>query len=92
MKSLRTFLCITLLAVALFSSQAIACTTMIVTPGATTDGSMLVAHSDDDELGDQRLVYVPAKKQEGARTIYSDFLNYPQIGRAACRERVSAPV
>ncbi len=79
MKSLRTFLCITLLAVALFSSQAIACTTMIVTPGATTDGSMLVAHSDDDELGDQRLVYVPAKKQEGARTIYSDFLNYPRI-------------
>jgi len=59
--------------------QALACTTMIVTPGATTDGSMLVAHSDDDELGDQRLIYVPAKKQQGERKVYSDFLLYPRI-------------
>ncbi|MFZ1087492.1 MAG: C69 family dipeptidase [Terracidiphilus sp.] len=37
------------------------CTTMIVTNGATVDGSMIVTHSDDNELSDQRLIYVPAQ-------------------------------
>jgi dipeptidase len=37
------------------------CTTMIITPGAAADGSMMVAHSDDDELADQRIIYVPAQ-------------------------------
>ena len=37
------------------------CTTMIVTPGASKDGSMLVSHSDDNDLGDQSIVYVPAR-------------------------------
>jgi dipeptidase len=37
------------------------CTTMIITPGATADGSMMVTHSDDNELSDQRLIYVPAQ-------------------------------
>ena len=39
---------------------ALACTTMLVTKGASEDGSVMVAHSDDSELFDQRLVYVPA--------------------------------
>lgn len=34
---------------------------MIVTCGATADGSMLVTHSDDNELSDQRLIFVPAQ-------------------------------
>lgn len=34
---------------------------MIITPGATNDGSMIVTHSDDNELSDQRLIYVPAQ-------------------------------
>lgn len=38
-----------------------ACTTMIVTKGATRDGSTFVAHSDDDDLSDQSIIYVPAK-------------------------------
>ncbi|MDD3681669.1 MAG: C69 family dipeptidase, partial [Mesotoga sp.] len=36
-----------------------ACTTLIVTKGASADGSMIVAHSDDNDLADQRIVYVP---------------------------------
>lgn len=38
------------------------CTTMIITNGATADGSMMVTHSDDNELSDQRIIYVPAQK------------------------------
>ncbi|GHV28713.1 hypothetical protein FACS1894167_06530 [Synergistales bacterium] len=41
-------------------SPAFACTTMIITPGATADGSMYVAHSDDNDLADNSIVYVPA--------------------------------
>ena len=36
------------------------CTTMIITKGACADGAMRVTHSDDNELSDQRLIYVPA--------------------------------
>jgi len=57
------------------------CTTMIITKGATIDGSMMVAHSDDDELGDQRIVYVPARDHvHGAlRPIYKEHYRYPRI-------------
>lgn len=41
-------------------ATAMACTTMLITKGASKDGSVIVAHSDDSELFDQRLVYVPA--------------------------------
>jgi dipeptidase len=37
------------------------CTTTIITRGATADGSMMVTHSDDNELSDQRLIFVPAQ-------------------------------
>jgi dipeptidase len=37
------------------------CTTMIITCGASKDGAMMVTHSDDNELSDQRLIYVPAQ-------------------------------
>ena len=67
------------LAVLLAVPQALACTTMIVTPGASADGSMMVTHSDDDELGDQRLIFVPARKQEGERKVFSDAYRYPRI-------------
>lgn len=79
MQFLRTTMNLILAALIAAPIQALACTTMIVTPGASADGSMMVAHSDDDELGDQRLIYVPAKKQSGSRKIYSDFLLYPRI-------------
>ncbi len=48
-----------------FSQQAaFSCTTLIVTPGASLEGTMLVAHSDDNDLADQRIIYVPAMDHE----------------------------
>ena len=58
---MKTFICAA--AVMIFFGQAATsrgCTTMLATRGATADGSLLVAHSDDDELSDQRIIYVPA--------------------------------
>ncbi|MDD4649465.1 MAG: C69 family dipeptidase [Desulfoplanes sp.] len=52
-----------------------ACTTLLVTKGASTDGSVFVAHSDDSELfADQRLVYVPAANHKPGemRPVYYD--------------------
>lgn len=57
------------------------CTTMIVTKGASADNSMMVTHSDDDELGDQRIVYVPAQDHApGARRqIFAEHYRHPRL-------------
>ncbi len=56
----------------LFTGYSYDCTTTIVTKGASADGSVIVSHSDDDELGDQRVVYVPAMdhKPGSKRPVY----------------------
>lgn len=41
-----------------------ACTTTLVTAGATLDGSLYVTHSDDNELSDERVIFVPAMDHE----------------------------
>ena len=59
----------------LFSSiSLLACTTMIITKGATKDGSVFVAHSDDSEMFDNRLVHIPAAdhKPGSTRPVYYD--------------------
>ena len=57
-----------------FSMSVFACTTILVTKEASEDGSVFVAHSDDSELFDQRLVYVPAAdhKPGSMRPVYYD--------------------
>ena len=60
------------------------CTTSIVTPGASKDGSMLVSHSDDNDLGDQSIVFVPARDwpKGSQRPVYASAVavgNQPQF-------------
>jgi len=57
----RKILFVILLMGVVFTMSVMACTTLIVTKGASLDGSMFVGHSDDDHFMDQRIVYVPAK-------------------------------
>jgi dipeptidase len=56
-----------------------ACTTMIITKGASATGSTMIAHSDDDELGDQRMVFIPSVEQTGFRKVYAHVNAYPRI-------------
>lgn len=57
------------------------CTTMIITPGASADGSMMVTHSDDDSLSDQRIIYVPAQDHPAGamRQVMAESYRYPRI-------------
>jgi dipeptidase len=50
------------------------CTSILVTKGASADGSVIVTHSDDDELKDPRMMYVPAQDHEigSKRPVYFD--------------------
>ena len=52
--------------------NAEACTIMLVTKGASADGSIFVAHSNDGFGGDPNVVYVPAKnhKKGSLRPVY----------------------
>lgn len=60
-QKIRSF-CLPLLFLFLLASAGEACTTILVTKGASADGSVLVSHSDDNDLMDQRIIYVPAQK------------------------------
>ena len=52
----------------LMAVSAEACTVMVVTKGASTDGSMIVSHSTDGFGSDTNMVYVPAKDHpEGSK-------------------------
>ena len=55
-----------------------ACTSMIITKGASADGSLYITHSNDGYTGDTSVVYVPAadhKKGEMRQDIgFADLL------------------
>ncbi|MEA3456895.1 MAG: C69 family dipeptidase, partial [Campylobacterota bacterium] len=63
-----------LLFILLSSISLIACSTMIITKGATKDGCVFVAHSDDSEMFDNRLVHIPSAdhKPGSMRPVYYD--------------------
>ncbi|MEI6242827.1 MAG: C69 family dipeptidase [Chlamydiota bacterium] len=43
-----------------FSFSLYSCTSILITKGASVDGSVIVSHSDDNYLSDHRIIYVPA--------------------------------
>lgn len=57
-----------------------ACTSILVTKGASADGSVIVSHEADGELGDARFVYVPATDHRpgSKRAVYPYHLYYPR--------------
>lgn len=63
-----------------FYFSLFSCTTLVVTKGASFDGSVIVAHTDDDELADQRIVFVPLQtyKKGAKRKVYPYPPNYPR--------------
>ena len=69
----------------LISNYAFSCTAFVVTKSASKNGSILTAHTDDNELGDQRIIYVPASdhKKGTKRAIYPYLDGYPRyVGKS----------
>lgn len=57
------------------------CTTIAVTKGATVDGSVFVCHADDNEMGDSRIIHVPAMDHppNSKRPVYKYQVAYPRL-------------
>lgn len=79
-KALNLIVCLSVLCFICIPANA--CTTIIVTKGASSDGSVFVAHSDDSEMFDNRLIYVPAAdhKPGSMRPVYFDACSIGNIG------------
>ncbi|HRW93153.1 MAG TPA: C69 family dipeptidase [Thermotogota bacterium] len=69
-----------LVALSVFSLVALGCTTIIVTAGASADGSVMVTHTADCGSCDFRLVRVPAADYEpgSQRAVYPFVEGYPR--------------
>ena len=77
------------------ASCAEACTTAIVTKGASADGSAYVTHSNDDFSSDPSIVYVPAKDHPAGamRKVYPSAIAWDDLPEYACfsNPRLVAP-
>ena len=69
----------------LSGAAGLACTTTIITPGASESGAMFVSHSDDGHLADARLMYVPAADHEpgSRRPVYYDAVSIGELPQYA---------
>jgi len=69
----------------LSGAACLACTTTIVTPGASASGAMFVSHSDDGHLSDARLMYVPAADHQpgSRRPVYFDAVSIGELPQYA---------
>ncbi len=63
-----------------------ACTTAIVTKGASADGSAYVTHSNDDFASDPSIVYVPAKDHAAGekRKVYPAAIAWDELPEYNC--------
>ena len=84
MKTKSVFLSVALSVVCLAASNAEACTTTIVTKGASADGSVYVTHSNDSFSSDPSIVYVPAKDHPAGamRKVYPQRLRRDERARS----------
>ncbi|MEI6157668.1 MAG: C69 family dipeptidase, partial [Atribacterota bacterium] len=69
-----------------FPQRALSCTTMIITKGASADGSMIVTHSDDNDLVDERIIFVPAMDHDAGsqRAVYCSAVAMGEFPQYAC--------
>ncbi len=76
-------ICLTLTASA---NPAEACTTLLITPGASADHSMYVTHSNDAGLSDPSIVYVPAKDHPAGsrRPVYPSAIAWDELPSHNC--------
>ena len=81
--------------VCLAASNAEACTTTIVTKGASADGSAYVTHSNDSFSSDPSIVYVPAKDHPAGamRKVYPSAIAWDDLPEYECSSnpRLVAP-
>ncbi len=57
------------------------CTTIAVTRGASVDRSVFISHADDNEMGDSRIIHVPAMEHPpgSRRPVYKYQVAYPRV-------------